>query len=154
MVKIKKYEKKDCDRCIDILKMTLLPWDVDNLIEDLKEDYDCERYLSTLDDRVIALGGYYKPKEANFEYEKYLMFFKKYVCLDWIAVDPEYQKAGIGKNLIKYCEEDAKDKGYTHMAVWTVVPEYFQKLGYEYLKDYDYSEDEQYETYLMLKKIK
>jgi N-acetylglutamate synthase-like GNAT family acetyltransferase len=153
-IKIREYKKNDCESCIKILKKTLLSWDVDNLIEDLKENYDCERLVVEFDGKIIGLGGYYKPSNAEFEYERYLIKHKKYVCYDWIAIKPEYQKKGIGKKLVEYSEKHALMGGYTHMGVWTVVPDYFKKLGYDYLQDYDYTEDDIYETYLMVKMLK
>lgn len=47
-----------------------------------------------------------------------------------LAVKKEYQKQGIGKNLINKCLQDAKNLGIKRVFTLTYVPDFFKKLGF------------------------
>lgn len=50
-----------------------------------------------------------------------------------LAVDPEYQKEGIGKEIVRRLEEDGKERGAQMFFTLTYQPDFFSKCGY---KDY------------------
>ena len=74
------------------------------------------------------LIGFLTSKEDNAEDHQELY-------VDIIAVDPDIQKSGVGKQLLQTAEEYAKEKGYE--AVWlsasSKLPSYnwYLKTGYE-----------------------
>jgi amino-acid N-acetyltransferase len=47
-----------------------------------------------------------------------------------LAVDSEYQKIGIGKNLVRQCLKEAKLLGLQKIFALTYHPEFFKKLGF------------------------
>jgi amino-acid N-acetyltransferase len=47
-----------------------------------------------------------------------------------LAVDSEYQKIGIGKNLVRQCLKEAKLLGLKKIFALTYHPEFFKKLGF------------------------
>ncbi len=47
-----------------------------------------------------------------------------------LAVDSEYQKMGIGKNLVRQCLKEAKLLGLQKIFALTYHPEFFKKLGF------------------------
>ena len=47
-----------------------------------------------------------------------------------LAVDNEYQKMGIGKNLVKQCLKEAKALGLERVFALTYHPQFFKKLGF------------------------
>jgi amino-acid N-acetyltransferase len=47
-----------------------------------------------------------------------------------LAVDREYQKAGIGKDLVKQCLKEAKTLGLKKVFALTYHPEFFKKIGF------------------------
>jgi len=48
-----------------------------------------------------------------------------------LAVAEEYQKQGIGKELVLACLKDAEDLGIDRVFALTNSPEFFKKLGFE-----------------------
>ena len=47
-----------------------------------------------------------------------------------LAVDNEYQKMGIGRNLVKQCLKEAKTLGLKRVFALTYHPMFFKKLGF------------------------
>ncbi len=47
-----------------------------------------------------------------------------------LAVDREYQKVGIGKDLVKQCLKEAKALGLKKVFALTYHPEFFKKIGF------------------------
>lgn len=47
-----------------------------------------------------------------------------------LVVKEEYQKIGIGKNLIKRCIKEAKELGIKKVFALTYQPDFFKKLGF------------------------
>lgn len=47
-----------------------------------------------------------------------------------LAVAKNYQKMGIGKNLVKYCLKEAKSLGIKAVFALTYQPEFFRKIGF------------------------
>jgi len=48
-----------------------------------------------------------------------------------LAVDKNFQKKGIGKNLVKQCLKEAKALGIKKIFALTYHPEFFKKLGFK-----------------------
>ncbi len=51
-----------------------------------------------------------------------------------LVVDPDYQKQGIGKQLINATKEKAKQLGFKQLFLFAfdpTIPEYYQKLGWQ-----------------------
>jgi GNAT superfamily N-acetyltransferase len=51
-----------------------------------------------------------------------------------LVVDPDYQRQGVGRQLIAKVLKCAKDMGYTHVHLFTfdpTLPAYYAKLGWE-----------------------
>jgi amino-acid N-acetyltransferase len=47
-----------------------------------------------------------------------------------LVVEKEYQKMGMGRNLIKHCLKEAKMLGIQKVFALTYYPEFFRKLGF------------------------
>ena len=47
-----------------------------------------------------------------------------------LAVDGQYQKRGIGKNLVKQCLKEAKALGLKRVFALTYYPDFFKKIGF------------------------
>lgn len=48
-----------------------------------------------------------------------------------LAVSSQYQKIGIGKNLVKQCLKEARTLGLKRVFALTYQPDFFKKLGFE-----------------------
>jgi amino-acid N-acetyltransferase len=48
-----------------------------------------------------------------------------------LAVDQEYQHAGIGKKLVRQCLKEAKSLGMKRIFALTYHPDFFRKLGFD-----------------------
>jgi amino-acid N-acetyltransferase len=48
-----------------------------------------------------------------------------------LAVEKQYQKLGIGKNLVNQCLKEAKSLGIKRVFALTYHPEFFKKIGFE-----------------------
>ncbi len=51
-----------------------------------------------------------------------------------LVVSEEYQREGIGAELVRACLEEARELGLSRVFVLTVVPEFFQKLGFRLIE--------------------
>ena len=47
-----------------------------------------------------------------------------------LAVQPQYQRLGLARNLLEAMTRDARDLGVTRLFAWTLTPEVFTGLGY------------------------
>ena len=47
-----------------------------------------------------------------------------------LVVSEEYQREGIGADLVRACLAEARELGLSRVFVLTVVPEFFEKLGF------------------------
>ncbi|MEW6001844.1 MAG: N-acetyltransferase [Nitrospirota bacterium] len=50
-----------------------------------------------------------------------------------LAVNKNYQKRGIGKNLVKQCLKEAKTLGLKSVFALTYQPEFFKKIGFVHI---------------------
>lgn len=51
-----------------------------------------------------------------------------------LVVSEEYQREGIGAELVRACLREARELGLSRVFVLTVVPEFFQKLGFRLIE--------------------
>ena len=86
--------------------------------------FDPELSIVAVEDNGIA--GHILLMPSNFMVEGKII---RGVILGPVAVKPEHQKRGIGKRLIEYAHEKAKEKGY-EFSLLCGHPEYYPKLGY------------------------
>lgn len=59
------------------------------------------------------------------------IFWKDLAEIKSIAVDEEYQKRGIGRQLIEKCLEEGKVLGINRLFVLTYIPEFFERMGFK-----------------------
>ncbi len=59
------------------------------------------------------------------------IFWKDQAEIKSIAVEEDYQKRGIGKQLIQKCLEEGKVLGINRLFVLTYIPEFFERMGFK-----------------------
>ncbi len=59
------------------------------------------------------------------------IFWKDLAEIKSIAVEEDYQKRGIGKQLIQKCLEEGKVLGTNRLFVLTYIPEFFERMGFK-----------------------
>ena len=105
---------------------------------------DESQYICVEDGNVIGAfvfntdpqGSYYKVKWGKTIPER------EYMILHTLAIDPELQGKGLGSEVVKFCLEEAKTRGYKAVRV-DVVPgnlpaaRLYEKNGFTYVGDAD-----------------
>ena len=66
------------------------------------------------------------------------IFWKDLAEIKSVAVEENYQKKGIGKQLIQKCLEEGKVLGVNRLFVLTYIPEFFERMGFERVESVDY----------------
>ncbi len=59
------------------------------------------------------------------------IFWKDLAEIKSVAVEENYQKKGIGKQLIQKCLEEGKVLGISRLLVLTYIPEFFERIGFK-----------------------
>ena len=59
------------------------------------------------------------------------IFWKDLAEIKSVAVEENYQKKGIGKQLIQKCLEEGKVLGVNRLFVLTYIPEFFERMGFK-----------------------
>ncbi len=59
------------------------------------------------------------------------IFWKDLAEIKSIAVEEDYQKRGIGKQLIQKCLEEGKILGINRLVALTYIPEFFERMGFK-----------------------
>ena len=59
------------------------------------------------------------------------VFWKDLAEIKSVAVDENFQKNGIGKELVQKCFEDGKRLGINRLFVLTYIPEFFEHMGFK-----------------------
>jgi len=76
---------------------------------------------------------------------RYNLFWDSVPFMNMIYFLEEYRKSGIGKKLIKYWEEEMKQKGYNNVLTSTQSNEdaqhFYRKLGYKEIGGFKYFDD-------------
>lgn len=122
LIKIRKASaKRDLARIVEIEEASFDdPYDAETLEDDLNQ---C--YVATVDGKI---AGYVYFGEDDADYV---------MCIDNIAVAPEFRRRGVGTSLIKFVKRVSEDM----RAVETVVREYnldaqlfFRKQGFSWVQ--------------------
>jgi len=59
------------------------------------------------------------------------IFWKDLAEIKSVAVEENYQKKGIGRQLIQKCLEEGKVLGINRLFVLTYIPEFFERMGFK-----------------------
>ena len=59
------------------------------------------------------------------------IFWKDLAEIKSMAVEEDYQKRGIGKQLIQKCLEEGKVLGINRLFALTYIPEFFERMGFK-----------------------
>ncbi len=115
---IRKANVKDANQIFRILqefaiKEILLPRSMNSIFENIRDFFVCEK-----DGEIIGVSSLH-------------VFWEDLAEIKSLAVKEEYQHHGIGKELVNYCIEDAKNLGIKKVFALTYVPEFFEKLGFK-----------------------
>jgi ribosomal protein S18 acetylase RimI-like enzyme len=108
---IRPFQKEDIQPLIEILHATEVFREEEiavalELMEIVIEEKDQKDYvISTFVDDSNTVRGYYCVGPTPMTVSSYDLY--------WIAVDPRIHSQGIGKQLLRHCEEYVKSKGGT-----------------------------------------
>jgi amino-acid N-acetyltransferase len=110
---IKKVKKSDLEDIYSLLQSLSLPTEG---IEDHLNNF----YVLKDKDEIIGTGGIEIYDEAGL--------------IRSIAVDPKYQKKGLGRRIIEYLLKYAKEKDVKELFLLTdTVPKLYEKFGFNYI---------------------
>ena len=120
---IRRMEIKDADRVYEIENASFFePWTKKNLIKELTANSLLKHYVYELDGEIV--GFYIASKVLDL------------VEIFTIAVDEDYRKRGIGKELLSHLIEKSKESGARE--IWLEVSvknfkaiELYEKFGFE-----------------------
>lgn len=104
------------------------PWGLDIRDEDLTPDKDMEMYGGYLDGKMIATVFLTERDKDTARVRN-------------VAILDDYRKHGLGRYLMDFIEDVAKEKGYSKVYLMgrVSVEAFYHKLGYKTLGDpYDY----------------
>lgn len=104
------------------------PWGLDIRDEDLSSDKDMEMYGGYLNGKMIATIFLAKDDQDTARVKS-------------VAILKEYRKHGLGRYLMDFIEDKAREKGYTKVNLMgrVSVEGFYHKLGYKTLSDpFDY----------------
>jgi len=113
-----------------------MPRDEDSLTLSETRDFDSIRALSLrsgLEDgsfeHIVKAYGFFSGDRMVGCVA--LKVEKRIYSVDWLAVESEMRRNGLGSALVKKIEEEAKTRGCRRL--WTVAraPEFFRKLGFQ-----------------------
>jgi ribosomal protein S18 acetylase RimI-like enzyme len=106
---IRPFQKEDLEPLVEIVKATNVFREEEievarELMEIVAEDEDQKDYvIYTYVDENAVVRGYYCIGETPMTEATYDLY--------WIAVDPQAHGQGIGKELLRHCEEAIKARG-------------------------------------------
>ena len=120
---IRRMEIKDADRVYEIENASFFePWTKKNLIKELTSNSLLKHYVYELDGEIV--GFYIASKVLDL------------VEIFTIAVDEDYRKRGIGRELLSHLIEKSKESGARE--IWLEVSvknfkaiELYEKFGFE-----------------------
>lgn len=111
-------------------------------------------YVLTFNGKMIGTIFYYTKKISHgpeiYQQDDVVLFGK-------FAVDPDYQKTGLGNILMEFIEDLARNKGKGKIILDTSekalhLIDYYEKRGYEYVQHWQWS-DVNYMSVVMAKKL-
>jgi len=150
-IAIKKAEKKYVTICVDILQSTEIGTvhfsDYKKTVDLLLHALEQRELFVALNDNEDCLGFmYFMPKGV----------FGSYPYLHIIAVKEEYRNLGIGKQLIKYFEENSSD--YSSTKCFLMVDDFnpqakklYESLGYQRIGELKDFYKDGITSYIMMK---
>ena len=115
---IRRMEIKDADRVYEIENASFFePWTKKNLIKELTANSFLNHYVYELDDEIV--GFYIASKVLDL------------VEIFTIAVDEDYRKRGIGKELLSHLIEKSKESGLEVSVKNFKAIGLYEKFGFE-----------------------
>lgn len=124
------YGTEEYEKSIDLRNEVFRkPWNLNIRDEDLTGDKDMEMYGAYLDNEMIATVFLTEDDEETARVKS-------------VAILDEYRGRGLGKYLMDFIENLAKEKGYKKVCLMGRVSaeEFYHRIGYKTLGDaYDYN---------------
>jgi N-acetylglutamate synthase-like GNAT family acetyltransferase len=128
---IRKFLETDIKECIKIIEKTLGKINakkakidfLEGFYPKTKEYKYLDRFVACDNNRVIAIGGIYRL----------ITHPKNFIGICWFAVQPKYQKHGIGSKMIELSEKKARKFKAKYFFVWTIRKDihFYKKLGFK-----------------------
>lgn len=114
---LRKATVKDAQEIFSIIQIyaiegILLPRSMNSIYENIRDFFVCEE-----EGKVVGTGSLH-------------IFWEDLAEIKSLAVLPEYQHKGIGKNIVKECIKEARQLGIKKVFALTYVPDFFEKLGF------------------------
>lgn len=123
------YASKEYEDSVDLRNEVFRkPWGLDIKNDDLSPDKNMDMYGAFLDDRLIATVFLTEDDKETARIKN-------------VAIFKEYRGTGLGRYLMDFIENIARERGYTKAALMgrVSVEEFYKKLGYESIGEpYDY----------------
>lgn len=123
------YGSDEYEESIDLRnELFRRPWGLNIRDEDLTADQDMTMFGAYDKDRLIGTIFLVEEDEDTARIKS-------------VAIDENYQGKGLGRYLMNYVEDIAKERGYRKIDLMARVSsqEFYEKLGYEAMsKPYDY----------------
>ena len=109
--------------------------------------------IAIIDEKIVGYVSLKKEENSDKNASKFIDL-KKYSCIGWIAVLPEYRKHKIGSKMIKACWNYMRK--FNKEGIWLdcrlkLIP-FYEKNGYKNVGDY--IDEKRKQNYIMLKEIK
>jgi len=114
---LRKAKVKDAQKIFEILqkyaiKGVLLPRSLNSIYENIRDFYIYEEK-----GEIIGIGSLH-------------IFWEDLAEIKSLAVLPEYQNRGIGRQIVEACIQEAKKLGIKKVFALTYVPTFFERLGF------------------------
>ena len=102
------------------------------------------QYFVEADDKIVGAFVLNDDPSGNFQKAKWGIDLKdgEYLVIHALAIDETCSRRGIGKTVVKFCIDAAKEKGYKALRVDTVPENYpaknlYLSCGFKCFGDYD-----------------
>ncbi len=129
IIKEIKYGSKEYEETIDLRNEVFRkPWGLDIKDDDLSPDKDMDIFGAYLNEELIGTVFLAEHKEGIARVRN-------------VAIYEEYQGQGLGKYLMNFIEDIAREKGYEKSFLMgrTIVEDFYKGLGYKTIgQAYDY----------------
>lgn len=126
-----RMEKKDDHEAVKEVNLKAFPTDVEaTLVEKLRSSLDVISMVAVHDDKVVG-HILFSPLTIENDNESFPA-----LILAPIAVLPEYQKQGIGTQLIEKGIIECKNQGHS-IIILVGHPEYYPRFGFKSAEQYD-----------------
>jgi len=115
---LRKATVKDAQEIFKILQKyaiegILLPRSLNSIYENIRDFYVYEE-----NGKIIGTGSLH-------------IFWEDLAEIKSLAILPEYQNRGIGRQIVQACIQEAKQLGIKKVFALTYVPSFFEKLGFK-----------------------